>query len=85
MKNEFVVPVRNLHGSNMETLMNQYIDAIRKINAAMVQITEGIDFHARDYGTWDEFIKAKQERLDALKKLYDVHYYLRSVVENIDN
>lgn len=78
------LPVRNMHGSNFETLQAEYIDAMKAVNEA-VSIASKIDFNSRDYSGASDFQQAKSERMDALRKLYEAYIYFESIAISLND
>lgn len=83
MNNQFTLPIKNLHGTNMESLQNDYIKGMNLLDDAIKHIAYKIEFNARDYSDSLEYLKAKKERLEMLQKLNDVYLYLEEIASSI--
>jgi hypothetical protein len=69
------LPVKTLHGSDWQALQNDYIRAMNKLRDAMEAVAF-IEIHSRDYATFNDFSKARDEWYQALNSLSAVHDYL---------
>lgn len=83
MKREFILPINNLHGTNIESLQNDYVKGMALLNDAIKHIAYSIEFNARDYIDSSQFAQAKKERLEMLQKLNDVYLYLEEIASSI--
>jgi len=73
-----ITPIKTLHGTNPESLQQDYITAMNKISEAVDAIHK-VEFNARDYQDMDTFFWAKKQRNDQLKKLSDIYDYLETI------
>ena len=78
-----IIPAKNLHGSNMDSLREQYINAMSKVRDAVETMREDIDFHSRDYADSNHFEQARKQRREMIVKLMDVYIYLEDIASSI--
>ena len=77
-----ITPIKTLHGTSAESLLNDYFAAMSAVNTAKQKFLR-IEFNARDYATFELFCEAKAQRIDAYTKLEQVERYLETIVESI--
>lgn len=82
MEQQFISPIKTLHGTNPETLQGDYIRAMQKVREA-IECFNTIEFNGRDYANFETFCKAKDERNQMLTNLCHVYEYLEDVASNI--
>lgn len=81
--NEIIKPVANLHGTNSDSLREDYINAMNKVGQAIEFTAYNIEFNARDYANVNEFQKAKAQRIEMLQKMNEVFLYLEEIASSI--
>jgi hypothetical protein len=77
-----ITPIKTLHGTNADSLQDDYINALNGIRIAKNRFLR-IEFNARDYASFELFREAKSQRIDAYIKLEEVERYLETIVESI--
>ena len=82
METPVILPVKTLHGTNMESLQNDYVNAYEKVRNAMDAFM-AIEFNARDYADINAFYKAKAQMIEQYKKLDDVYQYIETIASSI--
>jgi len=71
MEQQFISPIKTLHGTNPETLQGDYIRAMQKVREA-IECFNTIEFNGRDYANFETFCKAK----DNSKNKHNEHKHL---------
>lgn len=85
-KNELVLPMVHLNGTDSKTLFEGYYNAYKaavELGAAMAKT----EFHPRDYyvisdTAWEE---AREQRIEINRKLKDIEEYLLALVLHIQH
>jgi len=78
----YVLPIKTLHGTKPESLLQDYLNAIDAMRT-LQQKFNSIEFNARDYVTFDAYCKAREQRIDEYLKLVEVEAYLNTIAESI--
>jgi hypothetical protein len=76
------LPALMIHGSNPESLRNEYMNVLKQIYK-LTESLQKVDFHGRDYINSEEFNKARQERLEIYIQLAGMQNYFECIVESI--
>ena len=79
---DFVKPIKTLHGTNPESLQNDYVNAYSKLREAM-EAFQNIEFNARDYSDFNTFCKAKEERREFCSRIATTLDYLEDIASSI--
>lgn len=80
------IPNVNINGTNGQTLLKEYCDAMYATEAALAKLADAT-CHGRDFWAGNPentFQQAREERGEALTKLRDVIAYLEGVAVGID-
>lgn len=80
--NTNIYPIKTLHGTNQESLQNDYVNAMDKVREA-IDSFRAIEFNARDYNS-ENFRQAKEDRNKQLLNLEQVFLYLEDIASNIN-
>ena len=78
MEKSFILPIKNLHGSNFESLQEEYINAMDSVRNSIDAISK-IDFNSRDYSDMNQFQSAKKQRMEMISNLQNVFEYLEAI------